>query len=88
MQSINLIGKRTVVLDNNACVIISYFLEENKTRPMYGIKVNQYMILRRFYRSIQGLYLLKRLCSKHPHKLNHPHVLISTLLETVDDLIV
>ena len=90
MQSINLIGKRTVVLDNNACVIISYFLvEENKTRPMYGIKVNQqYDSTQILSEYTEPLSYSKDYVVNILHKLINHNVLISNLLETVDDLIV
>lgn len=90
MQSISLIGKRTVDLDNNVSVIISFFLvEEDKMRPIYGIKVIQQYDSSQFLSEYtEPLSYSKGYVVKILHKLIDHNVLISNLIETVDDLIV
>lgn len=90
MQDINLIGERTVSLENNKHVTISYFLvKEDKVRPLYGIKIIQKYDSSRFLSEYtEPLSYSKDYVVNILHKLMDHNVLISNLIETVDDLIV
>lgn len=90
MQSNNFMGKRTVSLENNEHIIINYFLvKEDKVRPLYGIKIIQEYDSSQFLSEYtEPISYSKPYVVSILHKLMDHNVLISNLLETVDDLIV
>lgn len=90
MQSNNLMGKRTVSLENNKHITINYFLvKEDKVRPLYGIKIVQEYGSSQFLSEYtEPLSYSKSYVENILHKLMDHNVLISNLIETVDDLLV
>lgn len=92
MQSLYLIDTKTIMLENNEAVNLIYCLVEERklrARPIYGIKLFQKNTLNHAVEEYtEPLSYSKSYVMSILDKLIENEVLISNLLQTVDDLVI